>query len=117
MATEESNIVANILIKTAPLATLFKNVRGCFRSMDGERIVQAGLQPKGSGDLIGIRSVKITQDMVGKTIGQFVCIECKTSKGAVRPEQKNYIEFIQSKGGIAGIARSPEDAIQLLSEN
>ena len=103
------------MIRTAPLATLFKNVRGCFRSMDGERIVQAGLQPKGSGDLIGIRSVKITQDMVGKTIGQFVCIECKTSKGAIRPEQKNYIDFIQSKGGLAAVCRSEADAIKLLS--
>lgn len=115
MAISESNIVSNIMIRTAPLATLFKNVRGCFRSMDGERIVQAGLQPKGSGDLIGIRSVKITQDMVGKTIGQFVCIECKTSKGAIRPEQKNYIDFIQSKGGLAAVCRSEADAIKLLS--
>ena len=115
MATAESNITANILIKTAHIATMFKNVRGCFRSMDGARIVQAGLAPKGSSDLIGIKPVKITQDMVGKTIGQFVCIECKTATGKIRPEQKQYLDFIKSKGGIAGICKSAEDAVILLS--
>lgn len=39
---------------------LVKNVRGNFRTMDGKRIVAAGLSAKGSSDLIGWRTITIT---------------------------------------------------------
>ena len=45
----------------------------------------------GSSDLIGLRSVVITQDMVGTTIAQFVGVETKTATGSVREEQKRWL--------------------------
>lgn len=64
-----------------------------------------------SSDLIGCLPVTITQDMVGHTIGVFVAVECKREgwkfKGDKRETaQKNFIEFILNKGGIAFFAES-----------
>ena len=60
-----------------------------------------------SGDLIGIRPVLITHDMVGKTIGQFVSIECKHENwrpgedGARGVAQLNWANLINALGGYA----------------
>lgn len=69
---------------------------------------------KGTGDLIGMKRVRITQDMVGQEVAVFLSIECKTSTGATRPEQKAWQQFVNSFGGIAGIARSVEDAKEVI---
>jgi hypothetical protein len=69
----------------------------------------------GSSDLIGIRPVLITPAHVGTTIGQFVAIEIKTDTGRLSDEQRLFIDLIRSKGGLAGVARTPEEAIELIS--
>lgn len=78
------------------------------------RIFHAGLI-KGSGDSIGLTPVVITPQMVGKTVAVFTSIESKTAKGVVSPEQKNWVKFVQDNGGIAGIAKSEEDAEKIIS--
>lgn len=60
----------------------------------------------GSSDLIGI-----TPD------GRFLAVEVKTEKGKPTPDQIRFIEAVKRKGGIAGIARSPADAVALLSQS
>jgi len=77
------------------------------------RMIQAGLC-KGGSDIIGIRPTVITQDMVGKTVGVFIADEVKTSKGRATKEQLRFIEAVNNAGGIAGIARSVEDALLLI---
>ena len=77
------------------------------------RVLHAGLCV-GSSDLIGITPVKITADMVGQTIGVFTAAEVKTKTGRPTPEQINFIDKINSMGGLAGIVRSPDDALQLV---
>jgi len=62
-----------------------------------------------SADLIGIRPVIITPDMVGKVIGQFMAVEVKappwTYKGTEREiAQKKYIDLVESMGGWAKFA-------------
>ena len=60
-----------------------------------------------SADLIGIRPVLITQDMVGKIIGQFVSRECK--EGGWKPSptdkrewaQRNWAQIVNELGGDA----------------
>ena len=59
-----------------------------------------------SSDLIGIRPVLITPDMVGQTIGQFVSIETKAPgwryHGTEREvAQKRWIDMILANGGLA----------------
>lgn len=63
----------------------------------------------GSHDLIGIKAVVITPDMVGNTIGQLVSIETKTLTGRKREEQINWNTMINHFGGRAGFARTAED--------
>lgn len=77
------------------------------------RMMQTGLC-KGGSDIIGITPVTITPDMVGETIGVFTAQEVKTEKGRPTKEQMRFIEAVRNAGGIAGIARSVDDALQLI---
>jgi len=99
-------------ISDSKLATMFRNNVGMAKLKDGGR-VRYGLI-KGSSDLIGWRTVTITPDMVGDDIAVFTAIEIKTQKGKTSSEQINFISRVLSAGGIAGVARSEDDAIKLL---
>jgi hypothetical protein len=81
------------------------------------RWIDFGIPGKGGSDLIGFQSVTITPGMVGEKIAVFLAIECKTATGKASPEQKKFIEFIKKSGGIAGIARSCEDAEKILKKD
>lgn len=63
---------------------------------------------KGSSDLIGIRSIVITQDMVGKTFGQFLAWEIKMPEGRVTPEQNAFLDMVMEFGGDARVVRFEE---------
>lgn len=103
-----------LALGSAPGVRMFRNSVGMHRTEDG-RVIRYGLLP-GSGDLIGWRSVVITPDMVGQRFAQFVSIEVKTPKGAVRPDQELWAENVRKAGGIAVIARSVDDVKFLLAE-
>tara|TARA_E500000331_G_C17135006_1_gene660016 strand:+ start:653 stop:1051 length:399 start_codon:yes stop_codon:yes gene_type:complete len=87
---------------------LFRNNTGALKDQNG-RLVHFGLC-KGSPDLVGFRSVKITPEMVGQTVAVFTAIEVKTPKGKPTPLQERFLKVVQDFGGIAGIARSLEQA-------
>jgi hypothetical protein len=91
---------------------LWRNNTGALVDQQG-RFVRFGLC-KGSSDLIGLRSLEITPEMVGVRIAQFVAIEVKTATGPVRPEQVRFLQRVAELGGIAGICRSTRDAEELL---
>ena len=92
---------------------LFRNNTGTLRDQHG-RPVQFGLC-KGSADLIGWTSRTITSEMVGQQIAVFTSIEVKSSSVRVKPEQQQWLNAVQAAGGIAGVARSVGEAMDLLS--
>ncbi len=52
--------------------------------------------------------ITITPDMVGKRIGVFLSVETKATTKATE-EQKKWMANVIERGGIAVIARGPED--------
>lgn len=83
--------------------------------IENPRPLHAGLC-QGSSDLIGWTTVEVTADMVGEKLAVFTAIEVKTDKGRTSPEQRNFIQRVQEAGGIAGVARSEEDAIYIVKQ-
>lgn len=93
---------------------LFRNNTGTLRDING-RPVSFGLC-KGSADLIGWRTVTVTPEMVGQTVAIFASIEVKAASGGrIRPEQQQWLNAVAAAGGIAGIARSVGEAMDILS--
>ena len=108
----EQSIQQHIRLTCSAGATrLFRNNTGTLRDQHG-RPVSFGLC-KGSADLIGWRTVTITPEMVGTQVAVFTSIEVKTPSGRLRPEQQQWLDAVQAAGGIAGVARSVEDALRI----
>ena len=70
--------------------------------------IEAGLI-KGSSDLIGWTNVKITQDMIGKTLPVFTAPEVKYGSTRVTKDQEIFIDNINKNNGLAFIVRDVED--------
>jgi hypothetical protein len=47
--------------------------------------------------------------------GRFIAIECKSPHGKPTSKQEHFLEFIKNNGGLAGIARSVEDAVRIIN--
>lgn len=73
-----------------------------------------------SSDLVGIRPILVTSDMVGQVVGVFAAIECKASNWTYRPNdehtqaQQRFIDLVRAAGGFAGFARSVDEARTIL---
>lgn len=81
----------------------------------GARRIRFGLAP-GSSDLIGLRSVVVTPEMLGQRVALFTAIEVKGPTGTFRDGQEEFLDLVRAFGGLAGVARSVEDARQILRE-
>lgn len=57
----------------------------------------------GSSDLIGVAPD-----------GRFLAVEVKTATGRVSKEQQTFIDVVRRAGGRAGIARSVDEALELV---
>lgn len=60
-----------------------------------------------SGDLIGIRPLTITPDLVGTVVGQFVSVEVKRPGGVIHPAQHAWAALVRKRGGLGLIVDSP----------
>ena len=121
----ESDIQSQILIELSKNGTVaFRINVGSFWAgeimsnkdnlllMKNPRKVQGA--PEGTADIIGITPVVITQSMVGQRVGVFTAIEVKKPGEKPKSHQKNYLNRMRELGAIAGVARSPGDAIEIL---
>ena len=100
----EHDIQNRIRAATAPYAVIFRANVGRGFTQDG-RYFSTGL-PVGFSDLFGFR----------KSDGRAVFIEVKTTSGRASKEQKHFLAEMRKAGAIAGICRSPEEAIKLIQE-
>lgn len=122
----ESNITKLIMLAVSKLSTtVFRNNTGMgwqgkvIRTTTNDILIKeprplhAGLCT-GSSDLIGWTTREITPDMVGKKVAIFTAIEVKTGIGRTSKEQLAFMQAVRTCGGISGIARTPEEAQNLI---
>ena len=125
MAHSESNVQSRTrLVATERGWRLWRNNRGALKDITG-RLIRYGLANDTkalgdvlkSGDLIGWRPMVITADMVGKTIAQFVSVECKaedwtpparTTKDEHAIAQFRWADLVNRDGGYAVFVTDPE---------
>lgn len=114
MGSKESNILKRVQVAMTDLgARVFRNNVGVAR-YEGA-VVKYGLC-KGSSDLIGWVPLEITSAHVGKRLAVFVAIEVKTPTGRVSKDQANFLAHVAEAGGIAIVARRPEDVDEAIRE-
>lgn len=112
----ETDILQSIRLALGkdPSIRLSRNNTGKLQDKTG-RWVQFGIFSPGGADLIGWKSVCVTQSMVGKTIAVFLAVEVKAPGGRRSPEQENFIRIVTSQGGLAGFAESVSDAERIVN--
>lgn len=121
MGVKEDKVKNAILKRFGGVWRLWTNPVGCsvFYDSDTGRSypVDYGLCV-GSSDLIGIRPIRITEEHVGKVIGQFVAIETKAPgmKSKATEAQKTFLALIERFGGLAALADNPEDVLKKMEE-
>lgn len=79
------------------------------------RPLHAGLC-EGSGDLIGWFTLKITPEMIGKSVAVFGSLEIKEPNGRISEIQKRFIKTVRQAGGFADVARSEDEALSIFHE-
>ena len=115
MSNQETVLQQNIRLALGQHSNLrlFRNETGKLPDPRTGQWVQFGLA-KGSSDLIGFKTVKITPEMIGQEIAQFVSLEIKTERGKLTDIQENWLQKVKSSGGIVGVARTVKDALNIL---
>ena len=111
---KESDIMRSIQLELSknPGIRLFRNNVGVLRDENGTP-VRYGLCT-GSSDLIGWTAVTITPSMVGRKLAIFTAQEVKTEAGRVTDEQTAFLSCVKKAGGIAGVVRSVDDALEMV---
>ena len=78
----------------------WQNDTGAAKSMDGKRVIRFGCP--GSPDILGCLD------------GRWIGIEVKTATGKQRDTQRNFQRAIEACGGLYAVARSAEQAVEIL---
>ena len=90
------------------------NWRGRTLIITNARPLYTGLCT-GSSDIIGIRRLAVTRNMVGDDVGLFCAVEMKSARGNPTKEQRSFLDCIATFGGLAGVARSVDDAERIIA--
>lgn len=104
IAKSEHDIQNEIRTALSLVAVVYRGNVGCFRTEDG-RYISSGL-PKGFPDLFGFR----------KKDGKMFFIEVKAPKGRLSKWQELFGKNIRNFPVIYGVARSAEEALQIVRE-
>jgi hypothetical protein len=100
---EETGIQNEIMVALCRAGcVVFRRNVGLFYTQDG-RMIRIG--EKGEADLQGHRAD-----------GKCFYIETKTLTGAKRKEQEQFVKAMKQSGAIAGFARTPEQAIEIIEK-
>lgn len=91
---------------------MHRNNVGAYRDETG-RLIRYGVGNPGGSDLIGWTPVVVTPDMVGRKVAVFTAIEVKAPRGKPTDAQVNFLHQVALAGGIAGIARSADEAVAI----
>ena len=83
--------------------------KGCFVMRTNSGVY---FDSKGNRITVGFKGLS---DLVGfRPDGRFFALEIKTPTGRPTEEQIRFLDFCLTHGAIAGIARSPEDALKIV---
>jgi hypothetical protein len=111
--TEMNRLRAIMLGLSTPGVRLFRNNCGALKDAEG-RLIRYGVANPGGSDLIGWRSLTVTPDMIGQKLAIFVAIEVKGERTRVTDHQRNFIGRVKADGGLAGVARTVDDALGII---
>ena len=111
MSEQQTQQQIRLALSRGPVR-LWRNNTGTLYDRQGSPVT-FGLC-KGSSDLIGLRSITIGPEHVGQTMAVFAAVEVKSPTGRPTPDQQAFIDTVQALGGLAGIARSVDDAAAIL---
>ena len=94
--------------------TVWRNETGRFWT--GRVLHKAGSQVTlGNAQMIPCGLSVGSSDLIGLTSdGQFFAIEVKAKAGRASKEQLAFIEAVRACGGLAGIARTEEEALRII---
>lgn len=92
-----------------------KAVMKALKGLDAYTVKTVITSRNGVSDIIACLPKKITQEMVGQTLGLYVAIEMKREGLNARPLQDHKLKKVRDAGGIAGVARDVEELKSLLS--
>ena len=72
--------------------------------------------PKGTSDLVGWTTIRITPDMVGLDMAIYTAFEVKSEGIKTTKEQSAYVRTVRMSGGISCIAKKLEDIFQAVTD-
>ena len=98
----EQDIQNQIRMALSPIAVVFRVNTGTVKTIDG-RYFKTGV-PRGYSDLSGFR----------KSDGKMFFLEIKTPTGRASKDQLHFLEQMSQYPVITGIARSVEEALELI---
>lgn len=104
-----SKLTEDIMLAASEIGCrLFRNNTGIarYKMKSGERVVRYGVGPTGGGggDLIGWNKD-----------GIFISIEIKVGRDKQTENQKMWERWVNNGGGRAGVARSVQDALDIIN--
>lgn len=99
---------------------LWRNNVGVLLDRNGRPVAyglgsEGGRALPGTSDAIGLHTITITADMVGRQVAVFVAIEAKDLAQLTSP-QRAFLLAVHRAGGIAGCARSVDDARRIFEQ-